>query len=80
MHKGFRVLERIYGQIDDRSVEGLTDEKFEKHFKDKKETTLQRALSKEYLKDPKIVARMINRSPQKVKAYWFFTPKTVPDK
>jgi hypothetical protein len=36
--------------------------------------------SKEYLKNSKIVARMINESPRKVKAYWFFTPKTVPDK
>jgi hypothetical protein len=35
--------------------------------------------SKEYLKNSKIVARMINESPRKVKAYWFFTPKTVPD-
>jgi len=36
--------------------------------------------SKEYLKNSKIVARMINESPRNVKAYWFFTPKTVPDK
>lgn len=36
--------------------------------------------SKEYLKNPKIVARMINESPHNVKAYWFFTPKTIPDK
>lgn len=36
--------------------------------------------SKEYLKNSKIVARMINGSPRKIKAYWFFTPKTVPDK
>lgn len=36
--------------------------------------------SKEYLKNSKIVARMINESPREVKAYWFFTPKTVPDK
>lgn len=35
---------------------------------------------KEYLKNSKIVARMINESPRKVKAHWFFTPKTVPDK
>ena len=36
--------------------------------------------SKEYLKNSKVVARMINESPLEVKAYWFFTPKTVPDK
>jgi hypothetical protein len=36
--------------------------------------------SKEYLKNSKIIARMINESPREVKAYWFFTPKTVPDK
>ena len=43
-------------------------------------TALGIRTSKEYLKNSKIVARMINESPQKVKAYWFFTPKTVPDK
>ncbi|MCJ7424342.1 hypothetical protein MUP01_08765 [Candidatus Bathyarchaeota archaeon] len=37
-------------------------------------------VNKEYLRNSKIVARMINESPQEVKAYWFFTPKTVPDK
>jgi hypothetical protein len=42
-------------------------------------TALGIRTSKEYLKNSKIVARMINESPQKVKAYWFFTPKTVPD-
>lgn len=34
----------------------------------------------DYLKNSKIVARMINDSPEEVKAYWFFTPKTIPDK
>jgi hypothetical protein len=43
-------------------------------------TALGIGTSKEYLKNSKIVARMINESPQKVKAYWFFTPKTIPDK
>ncbi len=33
-----------------------------------------------YLKNARIIARMINESPQQVKAYWFFTPYTVPDK
>ena len=36
--------------------------------------------TKDYLKNPKIVGRMINASPVGVKAYWFFTPKTIPDK
>jgi hypothetical protein len=35
--------------------------------------------SRDYLKNSKIMARMINESPKKVKAYWFFTPKTIPD-
>jgi hypothetical protein len=43
-------------------------------------TALGIRTSKDYLKNPKIVARMINESPREVKAYWFFTPKTVPDK
>ncbi|MEM2118483.1 MAG: hypothetical protein QW386_05640, partial [Candidatus Bathyarchaeia archaeon] len=34
---------------------------------------------KDYLKNSKIIARMINESPRNVKAYWFFTPKTIPD-
>ena len=33
----------------------------------------------DYLKNSKILARMINESPRPVKAYWFFTPKTIPD-
>lgn len=35
--------------------------------------------SKGYLKNPKIIARMINESRKEVKAYWFFTPKTISD-
>jgi hypothetical protein len=42
-------------------------------------TALGIRTSKQYLKNSKTVARMINESPQKVNAYWFFTPKTVPD-
>jgi hypothetical protein len=34
---------------------------------------------KDYLKNSKILARMINESPKEVQAYWFFTPKTIPD-
>lgn len=35
--------------------------------------------SGEYLKNSKIIARMINQSPEDIKAHWFFTPKTIPD-
>jgi hypothetical protein len=37
-------------------------------------------LGADYLKNSKIIANMINESPKKVKAYWFFTTKTLPDK
>jgi hypothetical protein len=36
--------------------------------------------SKDYLKNARIIAQMINESPKEVKAYWFFTPYTIPDK
>ncbi len=36
--------------------------------------------SKDYLKNAKIIARMVNESPKQVIAYWFFTPYTIPDK
>jgi hypothetical protein len=35
---------------------------------------------KDYLKNSKILSRMINESTKNVKAYWFFTPRTIPDK
>ncbi len=35
---------------------------------------------KDYLKNAHIIAKMINESPEEVKAYWFFTPYTIPDK
>ena len=35
---------------------------------------------KDFLKNARIIARMINESPKEVKAYWFFTPYTIPDK
>ncbi|MGE5555837.1 MAG: hypothetical protein ACM3UY_06195 [Methanocella sp.] len=34
----------------------------------------------DYLKNARIIAGMINESSQPVKAYWFFTPYTIPDK
>ena len=35
---------------------------------------------KDYLKNAKIIAKMINDSTKTIKAYWFFTPYTIPDK
>ncbi len=43
-------------------------------------TALNMKTSKDYLKNAKIIARMINMSPKETKAYWFFTPKTIPDR
>ena len=36
--------------------------------------------AKDYLKNARVIAKMINESPKDVKAYWFFTPYTIPDK
>jgi hypothetical protein len=36
--------------------------------------------NKDYLKNARVIAEMINLSPKKVRAYWFFTPYTIPDK
>jgi hypothetical protein len=36
--------------------------------------------SKDYLRNAKVIAKMINESQKQVKAYWFFTPYTIPDK
>ena len=35
---------------------------------------------KDYLENARVIAKMINVSPKRVKAYWFFTPYTIPDK
>jgi len=42
-------------------------------------TALGIKISKKYLKNAKIIAKMINESPKNVKAYWFFTRTTIPD-
>jgi len=42
-------------------------------------TTLSVKRSKDYLKNAKIIAKMINEASKELKAYWFFTPKTIPD-
>jgi len=36
--------------------------------------------SEGYLKLSRIIAQMINESPEQIKAYWFFTPYTIPDR
>ena len=36
--------------------------------------------TEDYLKNARVIAKMINDSPEEVKAYWFFTPYTIPDK
>jgi hypothetical protein len=43
-------------------------------------TALNAKVGKDYLRNSKILARMINESRVEVKSYWFFTPKTIPDK
>lgn len=42
-------------------------------------TALNLPPGKDYLRNSKIAAKMINESTKKVKAYWFFTKKTIPD-
>jgi hypothetical protein len=41
---------------------------------------IKKRRSSDYLKNSRIIARMINQSPKEVVAYWFFTPYTIPDK
>src|SRR3990170_922265 len=43
-------------------------------------TALDIKVGSDYLKNSKTIAKMINESAKEVKAYWFFTPKTIPDK
>ena len=42
-------------------------------------TALNTHTNKNYVKNSKIIAKMINESPEEVMAYWFFTPYTIPD-
>ncbi len=42
-------------------------------------TALNIHTNKNYLKNSKIIAKMINESPNEVRAFWFFTPYTIPD-
>jgi hypothetical protein len=40
---------------------------------------LNRKSEKNYLKNSKIIAKMVNESTRELRAYWFFTPYTTPD-
>lgn len=42
-------------------------------------TLLNIKVRRNYLRNSKIIAKMINESPREVMAYWFFTPQTTPD-
>jgi len=42
-------------------------------------TALNIKKSRDYLRNSKTLAKIINESTENVKAYWFFTPKTIPD-
>ncbi len=42
-------------------------------------TFLKLKVNSNYLKNSKIIAKMVNESEKEVKAYWFFTPHTLPD-
>jgi len=48
VHKGFRILDRIHGMIDNRSIEVLIDEELEKHFKNKEKTVLYVGIRYDY--------------------------------
>jgi len=41
---------------------------------------IKRRSGESYLKNARAIAEIINASPKKVMAYWFFTPYTIPDK
>ena len=41
---------------------------------------IKKRKGKDYLKNARVIAKMVNESPKQVMAYWFFTPYTIPDK
>ena len=41
---------------------------------------IKRTNDKDYLRNARIIAKMVNESQKEIKAYWFFTPYTIPDK
>jgi spore maturation protein CgeB len=48
VYKGFRFLDRIRGELDNRSAEVLIDEELERHFKNKKEVVLYVGIRYDY--------------------------------
>jgi hypothetical protein len=40
---------------------------------------LKNNMGRDYLKNSKVIAKMVNESPVETTAFWFFTPKTIPD-
>jgi hypothetical protein len=41
---------------------------------------IKKRREKDYLKNTRIIAKMVNESPKQLMAYWFFTPYTIPNK
>ena len=41
---------------------------------------IKKRADKKYLRNARIIAKMINASPKQIMAYWFFTPYTIPNK
>ena len=56
------------------------DYPYPSRFKSFLSTIMSLEKGKDYLKNSKIVAKMINESTKEVKAYWFFTRRTIPDR
>jgi hypothetical protein len=55
------------------------DYPYPSRFKSFLSTILNVKIGKDYVKNSKIIAKMVNETRKEVKAYWFFTPYTVPD-
>ncbi len=56
------------------------DYPYPSRFKSFLSTSLGLKIGKGYVKNSKIIAKMINETRKEVKAYWFFTPYTIPDR
>lgn len=56
------------------------DYPYPSRFKSFLSTGLNLKICKGYLKNSKIIAKMINETQREIKAYWFFTPHTLPDR
>jgi len=56
------------------------DYPYPSRFKSFLSTSLGLKIGKDYVKNSKIIAKMINETQKEIKAYWFFTPYTIPDR